>query len=55
MLITYVSKKPRPLGSEFKCFVDAITKIMLYVETQEGKVRMRKNVTLKMYALQNHV
>ena len=38
--ITYVQRKPKPLGTEFKCFVDAITKIMLYIEVQEGKVRM---------------
>ena len=39
---TYFSCKPIPLGSEFECFVDAITKIILYLEMYEGKVRMIK-------------
>ena len=33
---------PKPLGTEFKCFVDIITKGMLYFEVQEGKVRRSK-------------
>ena len=40
--ITYISRKPKPLGTEFKCFVDEITKVMLYLEVQEEKVRMSK-------------
>ena len=42
--ITYVSFKSKPLGTEFNCCVDRITKVMLYLEVQEGKVRMSKNL-----------
>ena len=38
----YVSCNPKPLGTEFKCFVDALLNSMLYIEIQEGKVRMSK-------------
>ena len=40
--LAYVYCKPKPLGTEFKCFVDSVLKVMLYVEVQERKVCMSK-------------
>ncbi|KAL7548885.1 hypothetical protein ACHAWF_013195 [Thalassiosira exigua] len=34
---SYVSRKPRPFGVEFKVLVCGVTKIMLYLEIQRGK------------------
>ena len=33
-------RKPEPLGTEFKNIVDGVTGAMLWLEIQEGKVRM---------------
>ena len=33
-------RKPKPLGTEFKCVADGSTGIMLFLELQEGKERM---------------
>ena len=38
--LTYVSRKPKPMGTEFKCFIDSVLNIMLHIELQEGKVCM---------------
>ena len=40
--ISVVLRKPRWIGTEFKCFVDSVLRVMLYIEIQEGKVRMSK-------------
>ena len=53
--ITYVQHKPKPLETKFKCFVDSIMKIMLYIEVQEGKVRMSKKHILLIKVLPYHV
>ena len=39
--ISYIQRKPEPLGTEFKCIVDGFTGIMLWLEVQEGKERMK--------------
>ena len=39
--ISFVMRKPKPLGTEFKTAVDADTGIMIYMEIQEGKDPMR--------------
>ena len=35
-------RKPKPLGTEFKNIVDGLTGVMLWLEIQEGKDRLRK-------------
>ena len=34
-------RKPEPLGTEYKDIVDGISGNMLWLETQEGKERMK--------------
>jgi hypothetical protein len=41
-VLTYVQRKPEPLGTEFKCVADAETGIMLFLEVQRGKEGMRQ-------------
>ena len=36
----FVQRKPEPLGTALKCSVDTVLKVMLFVEIQEGRVRM---------------
>ena len=38
--ISYILRKPKPLGTEFKCVACAKTGIMLGIEVQEGKNNM---------------
>ena len=38
--LSYVPRKPEPLGAEVKNLCDGISGVMLYLELQEGKVRM---------------
>ena len=38
--LSYVKRKPEPLGTEFKNIVDGLIGVMLWMEIQEGKVRM---------------
>ncbi len=38
--ISYILRKPEPLGTEFKCVVCPITKVMIHLEIQRGKVGM---------------
>ena len=38
----YIQRKPEPLGTEFKCVVDGFSGVMLWMEVQEGKERMRQ-------------
>jgi hypothetical protein len=40
--ISYVKRKPKPLGTEFKNMVCGATRIMLALEIQEGKFPMRE-------------
>ena len=40
--ISFIQRKPKPLGSEFKSFTDGVLKVMLHMELQEGKIRMAK-------------
>ena len=53
--LTYVQRKPEPLGTELKCFVDAVLMVMLFVEIQEGRVRMSKKSILIRWEPQLHV
>ena len=39
--ISFVKRKPKPLGTEFKNICDGSHGVMLFIEVQEGKVRMR--------------
>ena len=41
-ILSYVIRKPEPLGTEFKNIVDGVTYIMMWLELQDGKERMRK-------------
>ena len=40
--LSFVTRKPEPLGTEFKNIVDGMTGAMLWLEIQEGKERMRQ-------------
>ena len=39
--ISFVMRKPKPIGTEFKCVCDADTGVMIHLEIQEGKDAMR--------------
>jgi len=39
--LSFIMRKPEPLGTEFKTVADAVTGIFLYLELQEGKDPMR--------------
>ena len=39
--LSYIARKPEPLGTEFKNLVDGVTGSMLWLEIQEGKERMK--------------
>ena len=45
--ISYIVRTPKPLGTEFKCIVDADTCVMLKLEVQEGKFPMREKKHFK--------
>ena len=34
---SFIARKPKPLGIEYKCDADATTGVMLHLEIQEGK------------------
>ena len=38
---SYVARKPRPLGTEFKNCADGEIVILMHLDVQEGKTRMR--------------
>ena len=40
--LSFVARKPEPLGTELKNLVDGMTGAMLWLEIQEGKDRMRQ-------------
>jgi hypothetical protein len=40
--LSFVPRKPVPLGCEVKCVADGTSGIMMYIELQEGKARMRR-------------
>ena len=40
--MSYVARKPEPLGAEFKNLVDGLSGEMMWLEVQEGKDRMKK-------------
>jgi len=40
--LSFIARKPEPLGTEFKNLVDGVTGAMLWLEIQEGKERMKK-------------
>ena len=39
--ISFIKRKPEPLGTEFKNIVDGISGNMVWLEIQEGKDRMK--------------
>ena len=39
--ISYVQRKPKPLGIEFKTVCEAMMGVMIYMEIQRGKDAMR--------------
>ena len=45
--ISFIMRKPKPLGTEFKCVADGSTGIMLFLELQEGKERMGTRAYVK--------
>ena len=40
--MSYVPRKPIPLGCEIKCVADGTSGVMMYIEVQEGKTRMMR-------------
>ena len=40
--ISFILRKPKPLGTEFKTMCDADTGVMMWVEVQEGRTAMRQ-------------
>jgi len=40
--LSFIVRKPEPLGTEFKNLVDGVTGTMLWLEIQEGKERIKK-------------
>ena len=40
--ISFIMRKPKPLGTEFKAAYDATTGIMMHLEIQEGRDAMRQ-------------
>jgi hypothetical protein len=40
--MSYVPRKPVPLGLEVKCVADGTSGVMMYLELQEGKTRMMR-------------
>lgn len=39
--MSYVACKPKPLGAEFKNIADGMSGVMMWLDIQEGKKRMR--------------
>jgi hypothetical protein len=39
--LSFIKRKPRPLGTEFKSAADGVTGVMLWLEIQEGKSGMK--------------
>jgi hypothetical protein len=42
--LSFIKRKPKPLGAEFKSVCDGSTGICLFLETQEGKARMARKI-----------
>ena len=40
--MSFVPRKPVPLGCELKCAADGTSVVMMYIEVQEGKTRMMR-------------
>ena len=40
--LSFVPRKPVPLGCELKCVADGTSGVMMYLELQEGKTRMMR-------------
>ena len=38
--LSFVTRKPQPLGSEFKCCCDTVTNMMIHIELQKGREAM---------------
>jgi len=47
--LSFVKRKPKPLGLELKCVADAEIGVMLFMEIQEGAVRMGRKKYLNAY------
>lgn len=47
--LSYIKRKPKPLGCEFKSVCDGSTGVCLFLETQEGKVRMARKMYTDTY------
>ena len=40
--LSFIKRKPEPVGSEFKCIADTVSGVMMALELQEGKLPMSK-------------
>ena len=45
--LSFIARKPKPLGAEFKCVADGSTGIMIFLELQEGAVRISTRAYIK--------
>jgi hypothetical protein len=47
--LSFIQRKPRPLGTEFKSAADAVTGVMLWLEIQQGKAAMQKRLLSEIW------
>ena len=47
--LSYIKRKPKPLGCEFKSVCDGSTGVCLFIETQEGEIRMQRKSYCDVY------
>ena len=47
--LSFVKRKPQPLGAELKAVCDGSTGVCMFVEMQEGKERMRRKAFVEEY------
>jgi hypothetical protein len=48
---TYITRKPQPWGVEMKAICCGVSNVMIGIEIQEGKTRMRKKKWVKDYGV----
>lgn len=47
--LSFIRRKPKPLGAEFKSVCDGSTGLCMFLETQEGKIRMQRKLFCDSY------
>jgi hypothetical protein len=49
--ITYIHRKPKPLGTEMKTMCDCANGVMVYMEVQEGKSACAKKISSRTWSV----